>query len=96
MATFDFTQLPRDPVAGRAALFALVLARLETIEGTASKITSLALAGALHAKGDEARQDDGDVISRDLFEVIREQSEDANPHQELRAAIIALRDGLAE
>jgi hypothetical protein len=96
MATFDFNSLPPGPKERRAALLAGILAHLETIQDAASKVTSLALTGALHAKGDEARHDDGDAVSRDLFEVIRDQSEGVGPHTQLRSAVIALRDGFAE
>ncbi|QQC63793.1 hypothetical protein [Paraburkholderia ginsengisoli] len=95
MAVFNFNELPTDPAGRRAALFSAVISRLETIDDVASKVTSIALAGALHAKGDEARHDDGDCISRDLFEVIRGYSENAEPHAEALAAVIALRDGFA-
>jgi hypothetical protein len=95
MANINFSELPTEPAGRRAALFSIVLSHLETIDDVASKVTSLALAGALHAKGDEARHDDGDCISRDLFDVIRGYSENAEPHAEALAAVIALRAELS-
>ena len=95
MAVFNFNELPTEPAGRRAALISIVLSHLETIDDVSSKITSIALAGALHAKGDEARHDDGDCISRDLFEVIRGYAENAEPHAEARAAVIALRAELS-
>lgn len=96
MANFDFDQLPSEPSARRAALFNIILNRADAIDEDASTITSVALAGALYAKGDESRNDDGDAVSLGLFGVIRRYSENSTPIQELRAAVIALRDGISE
>ena len=96
MAAFDFNSLPTDPKARRAALFNVALARLDCIDDDATQINAIAIAGSQHAKEDSSRGRDGDAVSKGLFDSIGRFSGDDAAIQELRAAIVALRDGLAE
>lgn len=96
MASFDSNSLPTDPKARRQALFSFALARLDSIDDDATRINAIAIAGSQHAKEDASRGHGGDAVAKGLFDSIGRFSGDAAANQELRAAIVAVRDGFAE
>ncbi|MFM0158031.1 hypothetical protein [Paraburkholderia sediminicola] len=90
MAGIDFNALPEDRKAKLGALVAIANARLEEISQKGDQVASVAIAGATYAGGN-GDSNDGDVVSRNLFETIHGLAGDAQAFGELQLVMEALR-----
>lgn len=90
MAGIDFTSLPDDRTTRIGALFSIASARLDEISQQGDQVVSVAIAGAKCAGGNGG-SDDGDAVSRNLFETIHRLAGDAQAFGELQSVMEALR-----
>ncbi|MFM0300400.1 hypothetical protein PQQ99_09800 [Paraburkholderia sediminicola] len=90
MAGLDFNAFPEDRKVKLDALVSIASARLEEISQKGNQVASVAIAGAKYAGGN-GDSNDGDIVSRNLFETIHDLAGDAQAFGELLLAMEALR-----